>query len=202
MCLEPNERPYFPTLLLWCRSMYAGTFPEKVDRLILLEGGAPLTLEPAKTPDQLRDHIQATVRMRTGRDGNKVYASLEEMRQRMLDRPLTPAAADHLLEYGAEPLPDGIGWRFTHDRYLRVPSPFRMTNEHVFAFLRRVKSPTLMVMATHGWPFPAELVDGAEQALRECNENSVTRLTVPGSHHVHLEEPEIVAKHVTAFLSQ
>ena len=161
--------------LCWTRALvsalYAGVFPEKVDRLVLLEGGSPLTLEPAKAPEQLRDHILATATMReaSANGGGKIYKTREEMLRRLVERPLSQHAAECLLEQGTERLPDGAGWRFTHDPYLRLPSPYRMTDAHVWAFHARVVAPSLMVMATQGWPFPPPSIDACEAALREGN---------------------------------
>ena len=217
----PHPPTHHPSSSPSPRALYAGTFPERVDRLILLEGGSPLTLDPAKAPDQLRDHILSTERMRgnAGSD-SKVYATRADILRRLTERPLSERAAECLLRRGAAPVgteldQDGAGtgsstadaaavargWRFTHDKYLRLPSPYRMTEAHVWAFHARVVAPTLMVTANAGYPFPATAVDALEAALREGNPHRVTRVAVPGAHHVHLETPEIVAPSIVDFLT-
>ena len=106
---------------------------------------------------------------------------------------LAPASIDTLLVRGLREVEGGVQW--ASDKRLRYASRVRFTEPQVLAFLRRVACPTLLVQATDGFRMPGELGEERLAAFAD-----LTRVEVPGRHHVHLDAPERVAPHVEAFL--
>jgi pimeloyl-ACP methyl ester carboxylesterase len=176
-------------------AVWAGTFPQRVERLVLLEGLGPLTDEAEQAPIRLARALTEE-RDKRGRkptvhpDRKAVIERLGRTVQR-----LSPQAAEILVRRGLKDEGGGVTWR--SDPRLRLASRMRMTEAHVLAFLRAITCPTLVVRARAGYPFT---VHAGEARLAALAKLELVELT--GSHHVHLEDPEPVAAAVRRFLSR
>jgi pimeloyl-ACP methyl ester carboxylesterase len=166
-------------------SILAGTFPERITRLALIEGLGPLTEEPEGAPDRLAASLREQARRRGGR--SPVYATREDAAGRLTEASgVDPAAARALVERGTVEQGGGFVWRA--DPQLRVSSRLRLSQAHVLAFLRRVTCPVIAIRALNGWPF-----DLAAMAERRACVRDLEYVELPGGHRVHLEDPETVA---------
>ena len=103
-------------------------------------------------------------------------------------------SAEILVERGTVVTDDGVTW--AADPKLRVASRYRLTEPQVLEFLGRIAAPTLIVRATDGWPADPEVMRQRGEAIR-----GALRVEVAGHHHVHLDEPELVAAHMRDFLA-
>jgi pimeloyl-ACP methyl ester carboxylesterase len=167
--------------------------PERVDRLVLLEGFGPLADPADAAPEGLAKALQQEQRLAA--EEPRVFPTLEaavDARRRNSD--LDPSSAQMLVERGTEPVAGGLV--FTHDPKLKTRSRARFTEDQVRAFLGRITCPVLAVRASDGWPFPEELV-----AARAAVVPNLTVVEVDGGHHVHLTDPERVAPHISRFFS-
>jgi pimeloyl-ACP methyl ester carboxylesterase len=175
-------------------AVWAGTFPDRVERLVLLEGLGPLTEEPEHAPRRLARAIEEE-RAKRGRQPT-VHADADAVIERMgrsLQR-LSREAAEVLLARGLKHVEGGVTWRA--DPRLRFASRIRLTESQVLAFLRAISCPTLVVRADAGYPFITHQGQARLRAIRD-----VELFELPGSHHVHLEDPEPVAAAVGRFLA-
>lgn len=175
-------------------SLLAGASPQRVNRLILLEGIGPMTTPPAQLPALMERSLHA-MRELEGRSP-RVYASRAEARERLAraNTSLTEPALDTLVERGTRETPEGVVFR--HDLRLRGSSMYRFTEPQVHAYLSAITAPTLLVRATRGWPFDADVV-----AARAASITQREQLEVEGGHHVHLDHPERIAETVSTFVS-
>jgi pimeloyl-ACP methyl ester carboxylesterase len=126
-------------------TLFAGTFPERVERLLLLEGGLPLIGEAANAPANLAAVLKRTRDLR-GR-GGRVYAVRD---QAIADRvngfaPVTPAAAEVLAERSLREVAGG--WQWQADQRLKAGSEFRLTRDELAAFLDRISAPAICFLA-------------------------------------------------------
>jgi pimeloyl-ACP methyl ester carboxylesterase len=175
--------------------LFAGTFPERVARLVLIEGGLPLTGEADDAPDNLARALrdQRSLRNRAGR----VFA---ERRQAIAERvqgftKVTEAAAEVLARRSLLEVPGGFQWQA--DQRLKGASELRFTAEHARAFVRRVTAPVLLVFAADS-PFSGRPLYRETTRLFPRAE----AVTLPGGHHFHLEGAEReIADRVRAFLA-
>ncbi len=119
---------------------WAGTRPERVARLALLEGiGPPETT--ASVPQRTATWIDAWRRARS--EPPKVLASVEEAaaRIRKYDALLDPADALRLAEHGTRAVPDGVIWK--HDPLHLTAGPYLYRVDVAESFWRRVTAPVL-----------------------------------------------------------
>jgi pimeloyl-ACP methyl ester carboxylesterase len=125
--------------------VFAGTFPERVTRLAVLDGvtvlpglpRAPIHERIAKWVAQL-DKMAATKPRR--------LADLAEAAKRMLahNKHLTPELAEHLARHAVRKNADGTyNWKF--DEYGAARAPYRLSPEDHVALWQRITCPTLLL---------------------------------------------------------
>lgn len=169
---------------------YAGIFPDKVSKLVAIEGLGPspgwLAERAAKGPDLLMDEWIAETRKLSARVPRR-YASLEDAFQRMQEENphLTPAQARHLTVHGINQNEDGTyTWKF--DNYVRVFPPFGISADEVHRLWARISCPTLLIRGTESWA-SNPLDDGRAAHFRTAR---VVNIEGAGhwSHHDRLDE--------------
>ncbi|GAA3705984.1 alpha/beta fold hydrolase [Oceanisphaera sediminis] len=159
-------------------TLLAGSFPERVSRLFLLDGLAPRHYRADSLPEQMAAALRKGNRIR--RRGWRPYEQFEQAVQaRMGGRyPVSREAAIWLLERSLEQRPDGWCWR--HDIALSQPSVVRLCEQQIAAFLTRLTMPVLLMMAERG-----DELDGVEPLTELVRDLELKVLD--GGHHMHLE---------------
>lgn len=176
--------------------LLAGCLPERVDRLILIDGLGPLAAEPDRFPELTRQALEA---FRDQSDARRPVASLEaavQARRNGMTGPLSEQAARRLCERSLAQGEDGqLYWR--SDKRLRLPSLTRFSEAQVRAAIAAVTAPVLCIQGDRGLP---ALSPGYLERLQGFREVRVE--TLAGGHHLHLDDcPVQVAERVRAFLS-
>lgn len=159
-------------------SLLAGSFPERVEKLCLIEGVAPLVYEAEKLPELMAEALNKRGKMRNKR--LKPYPSLEEAVQARINGrfPVSEQASRWLVSRGAVHGEDGVYWR--NDPSLVLPSILRMTEDQVQAFLRRISAEVDLVLGEEGLE-----LDRMDERAACIAQMIIHRL--PGNHHLHLE---------------
>jgi len=175
--------------------LLAGAVPERVERLVLIEGLGPLAVPPEEAPTRLARSLA----QRAGREARAPKPhpdrSSAAARLRQVNTGLSEEAARLLVARGTRELPDGgVTWR--SDPRLRGLSPMRTTEEHVLAFLGRIACPTLVVRGRGGYAFDPVALEARFRRLRDAR-----LLELDGGHHLHLEDPAAVAAAAGPFLT-
>jgi pimeloyl-ACP methyl ester carboxylesterase len=169
--------------------LFAGAFPEYVDKLVLIEGGVPLLGLPAEAPATLARSFRdrAALRSKSGRVFTDRATAIDERAQGFTK--LTTAAAEILARRSLREVPGGFQWHA--DQRLKGSAEVRLTREHVHAFIGAITAPVLMVLAETS---PFGDTDLYKEMIAAFANIEVVRL--PGGHHLHLEgaEAEIAAR--------
>jgi pimeloyl-ACP methyl ester carboxylesterase len=174
---------------------YAGSHPERVHRLALLEGlGPPESHDTA--PQRITRWVAAwkAARERPPRS----FATVDEAAERMmkLDPQLPRELARQLAEKGTAPALAGRV-RFKHDPLHATPGPHGFSTELARQFWSNIRCPTL-------------IVDGAQSLMRHAPEEAARRrgfianaehATLEGAGHMmQRHQPEKLATLLRAFL--
>lgn len=174
---------------------YAGTYPERIDRLAMLEG-----LGPPESGDSLPGRVKTWIdAWRRVRDRQpRSYASIEEaaLRLRKNDSLLDEGLAMELAEHGTREGEDGLR-RFKHDPLHTTTAPMPYRAAVAAEFWRAIDCPVL-------------LIDGSESVFRHavgefdkraaCIANH-RRVTIDGAGHMmQRHQPERVAAALLDFL--
>jgi pimeloyl-ACP methyl ester carboxylesterase len=173
-------------------SLYAGVFPERVQDLILIEGIGPLTATEAEAPHKMRAYIEGWIQQ--SRLRNAVYANREEaVRARQKNGPLSLEAAQTLADRGVEIRGQGVVWK--HDPRLKLPSRYQFSEGQTLAYLGNITARTLYIEGTQTIIPHNEITQRRKLAVRNFE-----AVTLPGGHHLHLDDPEPVAAAMRIFL--
>ena len=161
--------------------LFAASFPERVERLMLIEGGLPIIGVADDAPANLRQVLERSSEL-AGGTGGRVFAERTQAIRERVDgfSPVTAEAAEILARRSL--LEVAGGWQWQADQRLKAGSEMRLTRELLAAFVKRVQAPSICVLAGES-PF-ADL-DVYKEMLALFPDIEVHR--IPGRHHLHLE---------------
>lgn len=166
-------------------ALVAATSPERIERLLLIEGLGPLGDDGSRTLQRFRDALAP-------RGGNgkplRIFRDVDQaIDARSMASGLPHELARPIVERGLVET-DG-GWRWRSDPRLTRPSAVRLAETQVHALLRGIAAPTALLLAQ---PATSYLPSAPMQARAECVADiAVSHLD--GGHHLHLEHPQAVA---------
>jgi len=179
-------------------SFVAAAFPERVEKLFLVEVAGAVSAPAEKSLAQLQKGIvQFREQLQQGPAGKalRVFTDVEiAVAARRKAGNLSDAAARALVLRGIREV-DG-GWSWSSDPRLMPASPQRFTEDQVLAILAGVHAPTLFVLAE---PMAMQIPENLMLA-RAAQMPNATLVRLPGNHHLHLEDAQPVAQAVVDFL--
>lgn len=163
--------------------LIAGTFPNQVTHLGLIESFTPQVIDDNEAPQQLAAAVMGLLKLR-GQVSNKyeTFENAVKAREKGFV-PLVHADALVLAYRGVVTLDDGMAFQWAYDRALAVASEVKFTLAQVKAFVRNIAIPFELVVASEGMltglPVLDELIDVSDKI-------NVHRIT--GKHHLHMSE--------------
>jgi pimeloyl-ACP methyl ester carboxylesterase len=178
---------------------YAALYPEKVRRVVSIEGLGPSPKAIAERDAKpLAERLRAWIEARRGLAARQPrrYASIEDAVTRMQEanKHLSIEQARHLTRYGVNQNEDGTyGWKF--DPYLHVFPPVDLPQIEIERLWAAVTCPTLLVYGQESWASnPAE--DGRARHFRDAR----VVLVEKAGHWVHHDQIEFFVAAVREFL--
>ena len=134
---------------------YAGIYPDRVARLVAIEGLGPSAerlAERKATPiDARMDEWIREQRALAGRLPRRYPSIADAFRRMQEENPhLTAEQARHLTVYGANQNEDGTySWKF--DNYVRAFPPYDMSRRDIETLWGRIACPTLLLYGKESW---------------------------------------------------
>jgi pimeloyl-ACP methyl ester carboxylesterase len=183
--------------------MYAGTRPERIRRLVNLEGfGMPAT-RPAQAPARMTQWLDELKAQRHGDSDLKPYADAAGVAARLMktNRRLPPDKAHWLAQHWARPGSDGQ-WRILGDAAHKVVNPYLFHVDEALAMYRRITAPVLAVEAADDslgqwWKGCYTLAEFHER-LKAVP--VLEKAVVPDAGHMlHHDQPHTLAKIIEKF---
>jgi len=176
---------------------YAGSYPERVHKLALLEGLGPPESKEAM-PARVVTWLAAWKKVRE--KSPKSYATVEEAAARLVEHdPLcSPEMARFLAEKGTTPALGGR-LRFKHDPLHATPGPWGFSLAVAEQFWRRVRCPTLLVAGAQSQMRHAP----SEEARRiKCFQHAKRAIVEGAGHMMQRHQPKRVGEVLRAFLTE
>lgn len=178
--------------------LYAGVYPERVKKIVAIEGLGP--------PPNHRIHRPASQRMREWIEGVRKlehrqphsYPNLETAVARMKEANpfLSDEVAKHLTLHGTNWNADGsIIWKF--DNYARIFAPYGMNMDDAMEMLSRIQCPTLLFWGRQSWAQDPE-IDGRAAVIPNSRLVKVDH----AGHWVHHDQLEIFLRETKSFLAE
>jgi pimeloyl-ACP methyl ester carboxylesterase len=179
---------------------FAGIYPDKIERLICIEGLGRMPkleaeLESQPIDERIRAWIdsQRALGKRRPRQHESVEAAVEHMRK--ANPHLSAAQARHLTEHGLRQNREGgFSWKF--DPRVRAVSPADLATKDIHILWSRISCPTLLAYGRESWASnPAE--DGRLAHFR----NARLVMFDDAGHWVHHDRLDRFLEEAEAFLA-
>ncbi len=172
----------------------AGTFPERVSHLAMLDGISPQVDPPEKAPLTLAESI-TSLNQQSPR-AKRYYPSFEEAvkaREKGIFT-LSHTDAQTLASRGVGQSSEGYSWLY--DSKLLAGSELRLSLPQVEAFVARIRAPMLLILAENSF-----MQDYQELQAWLQQHPEIPQVRVPGDHHCHMSgQAQRVARELNQFL--
>ena len=170
---------------------YAAARPERVQSLTLIESLGPFVVSPDAALDRLRGFLDDSSRS----PHRKPYPTVEAAAARLRENnpSLTEAASLHLARHGTESYDGGYAFRFDPRHRRRFGQGW--DEAQWIAISSAITCPVQMIRGSQGLTLEEAPFNARLAALRAPHQ-----LTLSGGHHVHMEQPEAIARAVEHFI--
>lgn len=179
-------------------SYYTGTYPERIQKLAVLEGIGPPDMSPEQAPERMLEHIRTVDELRAKKLRPLESIDAAAARLQQLYPKLDAQWVRRLAEKSTRPAPDGAPdariWK--HDPLHRTRTPLLFTVAQFQSFTKRITCPVL-------------LVDGGESNLKFVHDpkrkaiypNRQERMLEGAGHMMQLDQPERLADMLLEFFA-
>ena len=173
---------------------YTGVCPDKVTKVVAIEGWGPRMIERRPAHLRMREWIAHSHQLEQRQP--RRYPDIESAVKRMEEENphLTHEMARHLTIHGSRRNEDGTyTWKF--DNFVRIHSPYEFNIEDARAIWNQIKCPVLLIRGTESWASDPE-EDGRADAFHD---HQVVTIQDAG-HWVHHDQLDPFIKVARAFL--
>ncbi|MGZ8521384.1 MAG: alpha/beta fold hydrolase [Candidatus Binatia bacterium] len=173
--------------------LYAGTFPERVKRMVLLESLGPFARSDDEVPNIMAERLKGRDYVEIPFPHETLQAAAKAIQKTF---PLIPdKAALHMAQHGTNT--NGGRYRWKHDPILRYRTTTAMSEGQVEAFIRRLKCPILFVYGTE-----SDFMKSVRGHRAQLFPNAKIVPIEGAGHHIPHEKPVELAAVVVPFLLQ
>ncbi len=184
--------------------MYAGSRPERIRRLVNLEGFGMAATSAAQAPSRMTQWLNEIKAQREDDNALKPYADAAGVAARLMktNRRLGQGQADWLAQHWAQPGPDGQ-WRILGDSAHKVINPYLFRVEEALAMYQRISAPVLAVEASDDslsqwWKGKYTLAEFHERLKSVPHLEKAT--IEDAGHMLHHDQPHALARILETFL--
>jgi len=175
---------------------YCGVYPDRVRKVVAIEGLGPPPSMLRDTPPNQRMSVWIGEMQGLAQRHPHRYKSLDEAVARMRDANphLSPEQARHLTVHGSYRDEDGTYlWKF--DNYVRAASPYLFNMKEAREIWGQITCPVLLVRGTESWASDPE-IDGRATAFRTYKAINIEK----AGHWVHHDQLDVFLTVVREFL--
>jgi pimeloyl-ACP methyl ester carboxylesterase len=187
-------------------SMYAGARPERIRRLINLEGFGLAATKPTQATSRYAKWLNEVKAARQGEMNLRSYPDSEAVAQRLIktNPRLSLDKAQWLAQHWAKPNSKGE-WEILGHPAHKVINPYLFRVEEMLAIYQSISAPVLNVEASQNdlekwWQGKYKLEEFHERLKHIKDIQSVT--IQDAGHMMHHDQPFELAQHIEAFLQQ
>lgn len=179
--------------------LYAAAMPERIRRIVLVDGLGPYTVDISRTASQLRNSLEW---VRRARRPLRRFESIDAVAQARENGFLTISseAARIIVERAARRVEDedGVHYAWRTDPALKWDSPVMVSEAQIHACLQSVEAP---VLSFHAQPWTATQAR-EHMARRQAALPRGRFRDIEGNHHFHMDEAERIAPEIEAFFKE
>jgi len=192
-------------------SLFAATYPEMVSALVMIDLVKPVGRKTESVIDRTRQSVenQLSIEKKLLTSGNRVYKSEDEALAKLLEDAtrmqgegaVTEESARVMLRRGMRWCEEKEGFLFTRDLRHRAMSLYGFPEEYLQIFAKAIKCPHLLIKASGSPHYEDEEEINRFLDIYKKNDK-FEMVTVDGSHHVHLNNPERVVPAIVKFIDK
>ncbi|XP_071630611.1 probable serine hydrolase isoform X2 [Temnothorax longispinosus] len=183
--------------------LYAASYPNEVDALISLDIVSPSTMDIKKTAPLTGDYIDRFLKYELLTLDSVPcydYDEMLEIVEQAYGGSITKKGAEILMKRGMQQAYKKDKYYFSRDPRLKVSLLGMLSLDLVLEYASQIKCAYLNIRAVPGMKFEQpenyqKVLDVIKLGARKFEYHEVK-----GTHHVHLNEPEIIAPIITNFL--
>lgn len=183
--------------------LYAAVFPDDVQKYISIDIAAPLVRDPTKALSQLGNNIDRFLRYEKLSQNQQPCYDYEEMVDVVVDAyngSVTRKCCEILMKRGMKQVRNENTYLFARDVRLKAIGIAFMTLDQVLLFASHIKCEVLNIRGDPGMVFDKpEFYHSVIDKIKESAKRAEYHV-VPGTHHLHLNNPERVAPIIVDFL--
>lgn len=183
---------------------YTACHPERVKKFIALDGSRFVCVPLENTADTMRTRIMKMLDLELKLDDPprplKIQDAIEVL-IRATDGSLNEESAKVMLKRGSKQV-DDERVIFTRDPRVRIASLLHVSHKQSLSLARKISCELLLIECTRGILRVIVPHDDVQELI-EAFKTSAKRfehVIVEGTHHAHVNNPEIIASHVNKFL--
>ena len=185
--------------------MYAGVRPDRIRKLINLEGFGMAATRPAQAPGRLGQWLDELCQHREGAMDLKPYADAAAVADRLVKtNPRLPRdKAEWLARHWARPDAKGQ-WRILGDAAHKIINPYLYRVEEAQEIFKRITAPVLAVEASDDsltqWWKGKYTLEEYHQRLQAVATHRIAKIEDAG-HMLHHDQPQALAHALEDFLA-
>jgi pimeloyl-ACP methyl ester carboxylesterase len=161
-------------------SLIASTFPDKLNKVIFLEAFGPLVDSAKNSSSRLKTSIRSRQTAGFAPREYKTYDEVISARSNSGD--ISTESVEILAKRGVSTSDKG-GFYWNHDRYLKVPSAVRYSEEAVKEILSSIPLEVFTIYGTN----PLDLAKPHIENRLSYYQNPISKV-LKGGHHLHMED--------------
>ena len=187
-------------------SMYAGARPERIRRLINLEGFGLAATKPSQAPGRYAKWLNEIKAARQGELNLRTYPNSEAVAQRLIktNPRLNLDKAMWLAQHWAQVNAQGE-WEILGHPAHKVINPYLFRVEEMLALYQNISAAVLNVLASQNdlekWWQGKYTLDEFHERLTHIKDIRTVTIADAG-HMMHHDQPQTLAQHIEAFLQQ
>ncbi|XP_066961861.1 probable serine hydrolase isoform X1 [Macrobrachium rosenbergii] len=182
--------------------LYAATFPKKVKKIIMVDLIKPLSVEPGDQPQKTAQSISELIlaEAKLGREPPRYdQSTLVDKMVKGYNMSLTEESAKILLKRGS--IDHGNGeYSFSYDPRIKLRNILSMSFDQLKAFARQLECELLLIKASEGPFYEDKAIYEEMMSVYRESAKVFKYVTVEGTHHVHLNDPDGVLPMISEFL--
>jgi pimeloyl-ACP methyl ester carboxylesterase len=185
--------------------MYAGARPDRIRRLVNLEGFGMAATRPSQAPGRLGQWLDELHALEKGDLNLKPYPDAAAVAQRLMktNHRLSQDKADWLAQHWAKADAQGQ-WQILGDAAHKVVNPYLYRVDEVLEIYKRISAPTLVVEASDDslsqWWKGKFTLEEFHERLKSVSNLKMATLQDAG-HMLHHDQAEALAQLLEDFLA-
>jgi pimeloyl-ACP methyl ester carboxylesterase len=177
-------------------SMLAGIRPDAIQSLFLLDALLPPAEPPEEQPNRLANLLHNWGRYKPFRSFDSINDAANRLMQTNIG--LSREGALRMVQHALKPDPnEEHRLCFRLDPRLRGPTPVRYPESMWLNLCRRIQARVHLLRSSQGYVAMDETTTARLDAIPQSSHHTVDHV----GHHLHVEDPELIAKALQEFMS-